>query len=208
MRCLTSSFLFISVALLLKEKTVEGHGFLKTPRSRNWVAYEDGVDSGGNVNKGKPQREYCAHCLNTKAANHLCGKGNAATNYDDWNDINGDPMPWISQGTYDEGDEFVVEAVLSTNHAGHMEMWVCPFDDLSQECLWSNPAKMIRDEIFDGPVVSRMQHGLNTYYWTLNWCLIQLFRVHCLLCLKIKCTGLLTLFALYMISQIQGPDLS
>jgi len=90
--------------------------------------------------------------LNTKLENNLCSVGNAATLYDHWNDINGDPMPWISQGVYDEGDEITVEAVLTTNHAGHMDMYLCPDgNDSTQECLWANPATLVRDELYGGP---------------------------------------------------------
>ncbi len=157
MRRFQSSLVYLLASLILRPSLVEGHGFLKTPRSRNWFAYENGVDAAGNVNTGKPQREYCSHCLNVKQAEHLCGKGSANTDYDTWNDVNGDPMPWISQETFEEGDNFAVDVVLTTNHAGHIELYLCPDgDESTQECLWSNPATLIKDEIFDGPVVSVM----------------------------------------------------
>lgn len=40
------------------------------------------------------------------------------TDYDDWNDSQGNPMEWASQGIYEDGDLFTVESVLTTNHAG------------------------------------------------------------------------------------------
>ena len=75
---ITLSLLFSSYASL-----VDGHGYMYSPRSRNWVANEDGTDSwagGGTV--GTPKKEYCPHCLNSKAADEICGVGNAG-NYDD-----------------------------------------------------------------------------------------------------------------------------
>lgn len=148
-----SLVLYLAAAVNLFSISIEAHGYLKTPRSRNWIGYEDGVVAQGPGSIGVPQRETCYHCLNRKEADNLCSFGNAATLYDDWNDINGDPMPWISEATYDEGDEITVEAVLTTNHAGHMEMWLCPDGNNStQECLWSNPAQLVRDEYYGGPV--------------------------------------------------------
>lgn len=117
-----STIYFFSLSSFLLSQVVEGHGYLKSPRSRNWVAQQDGVSSPGEQSAGKPEQDFCPHCLNTKLANNLCSKGNAATLYDRWNDINGDPMPWTSQGIYNEGDEITVESVLTTNHAGHMDM--------------------------------------------------------------------------------------
>merc|ERR1712176_1178835 len=118
-------------------------------------AQQDGVSNGGPASDGKPERDSCPHCLNSKLANNLCSQGNAATLYDKWKDINGNPMPWNSQATYKEGDEITVESVLTTNHAGHMDMYICPNgDDSTQECLWDNPLTLIRDNPHGGPTAS------------------------------------------------------
>ena len=133
---------------------VEGHGYLKTPRSRNWFAREDGVPKS-STQSGKPEQDFCPHCLNTKLSSNLCGESDVATLYDNWNDVNGDPMPWISQSIYTEGEEITVEAVLTTNHAGHMDMYLCPDgNESTQECLWANPATFVRDDGYGGPTVS------------------------------------------------------
>ena len=133
---LKSSLLY----LLSFSTVIDGHGYLKTPRSRNWVAREDGVttslESPIPENTGKPEQDFCQHCLNTKVSDNLCGESDVATLYDNWNDANGDTMPWMSQSIYDEGDEITVEVVLSTNHAGHMDMYLCPDgNDSTQECM-------------------------------------------------------------------------
>ena len=39
---------------------VHGHGHLVSPRSRQFVAFQDGVDSGGGSTT--PLKEYCPHC--------------------------------------------------------------------------------------------------------------------------------------------------
>jgi len=123
---------------------VNGHGYMYSPRSRNWVAFEDGTDSwSGTGDSGTPTKEYCYHCLNTKAADEICGIGNAGS-YDDWLDINGDPIPWNSQATYMEGEIITVKSYMSTNHGGHMDLFVCADGASStQECLEANPLEYI-----------------------------------------------------------------
>jgi len=136
----------LAMATLLP-RVVDGHGYLQTPRTRNRVAAEEGSDNGGEGMDGKPLLEYCAHCLNRKAENQLCGG-----NYDDWLDVNGNPMPWVSQETYIEGQEFEIDGTLTTNHAGHMEIYLCNMGRGSTtECLRANPAVFVSDPIYDGP---------------------------------------------------------
>eukprot|EP00586_Coscinodiscus_wailesii_P020102 CAMPEP_0172495532 /NCGR_PEP_ID=MMETSP1066-20121228/71450_1 /TAXON_ID=671091 /ORGANISM="Coscinodiscus wailesii, Strain CCMP2513" /LENGTH=453 /DNA_ID=CAMNT_0013267269 /DNA_START=143 /DNA_END=1504 /DNA_ORIENTATION=+ len=124
-----------------------------SPRSRNWYAYEAGRDDRTNSPPGTPPREYCSHCLNSKLANQVCGLGNAQS-YDDWNDLKGDPMPWMSQGNFVEGQEILVHTQLTTNHAGHMELMICPLEgdeSASQECFDSHPLRFVRDICYGGP---------------------------------------------------------
>ena len=52
----------------------------------------------------------------------MCGRS-PSHNYEThthWLDKNGDPMPWLSQGTYDEGGIVAVDSFLDTHHNGHM----------------------------------------------------------------------------------------
>ena len=55
----------------------------------------------------------------------VCGTGQEQ-NYDIWTDGNNDPIPWMSQATYTEGQEIFIEATLTANHAGHMDVFICP----------------------------------------------------------------------------------
>jgi len=43
---------------------VDAHGYLKSPRSRNYHASVDGRDFGGD--SSTPKAEYCEHCLNRR----------------------------------------------------------------------------------------------------------------------------------------------
>jgi len=107
-----------------------GHGHMTSPRSRNWVAWEDGVD--GSV-AGSRAREYCTHCLNTN--NGVCGVS-PYNDYDQNLDSTGQPMPWISQGDFTEGDIITVKSYLDTHHNGHMEIRACAMGPSStQECF-------------------------------------------------------------------------
>jgi hypothetical protein len=47
----------LALSLLLVQEA-SGHGHLYTPRSRNWVAHQDGFDTGMS-SSGVPQKEYC-----------------------------------------------------------------------------------------------------------------------------------------------------
>jgi len=151
----------VLLALFSPHTLINGHGYMYSPRSRNWVAQEDGADSGTTGGSGTPKKEYCYHCLNRKAADDICGLGNAG-NYDDWLDINGDPIPWNSQVTYIEGEIITVKSFLSTNHGGHMDLFVCSDGASStQECLEANPLEYI-DSTHGAP--RDVKHGGRGYY--------------------------------------------
>lgn len=142
-------FIQLLVILSCLVQLVLGHGYLKSPRSRNHYANVEGVDWTGSP--GQPLKEYCQHCLNRKAATQVCGIG--AQNYDNWTDSSGNRMPWISQATYTEGQEIVIEVVITANHAGHFDVFVCPDGDTStQECFLDHPLTFVEDMLHGGPV--------------------------------------------------------
>lgn len=103
--------LFMSSCLIAG---VSGHGHLTSPRSRNWLAAEDGVNS---ATPGKPPKDYCPHCLNVNTANGLCGH-TSYNDYDNYLDSTGNRMPWDSQGVYQAGETITVSSYLDTHHNG------------------------------------------------------------------------------------------
>eukprot|EP00591_Stephanopyxis_turris_P010789 CAMPEP_0195507578 /NCGR_PEP_ID=MMETSP0794_2-20130614/1000_1 /TAXON_ID=515487 /ORGANISM="Stephanopyxis turris, Strain CCMP 815" /LENGTH=605 /DNA_ID=CAMNT_0040634313 /DNA_START=164 /DNA_END=1981 /DNA_ORIENTATION=- len=138
-----------AAALLILPDTIKGHGHMLSPRSRNWVAYEDGTTQSGTG--GVPLKEYCYYCLNTKAADDICGIGGAQS-YDDWIDSNGDPMPWNSQATYTEGEIIEIKSNLHTPHWGHQDVMICPDGDAStQDCFEAHPLEFIEDVTYGAP---------------------------------------------------------
>jgi len=143
-----------SVSLLILPDSIEGHGHMYSPRSRNFVAYEDGIDAWENSESGTegvPVREHCYYCLNTKAANEVCGVGGAQS-YDDWVDADGNPIPWNSQATYTEGDIIEIKSNLHTPHWGHQDVMICPDgNDSTQECFEAHPLEFVEDVSYGAP---------------------------------------------------------
>jgi len=128
---------------------VEAHGHLISPRSRNWFAWEEGVDGGGVA--GLPPKEFCTHCLNTN--NGVCGKTTTA-DYDEYLDSTGVPMPWDSQETFTEGQEILVKSYLDTHHNGHMVIKACPNGPGSTQACFDTPGHeltFVKDTLYDMP---------------------------------------------------------
>lgn len=139
---LLSSLTFFTISMT----SVESHGGLVSPRSRNQVAREEGTNG---AQSGVPKKEYCWHCLNRN--NGMCGKidGN---DYDAWLDSTGKPMPWKPQATYQRGQVITVKAEIPANHWGHMELRACPKGRQStQGCLDSYPLEFVQDVSYGTP---------------------------------------------------------
>jgi len=118
-----------------------------SPRSLNWMAFEDGLTWGSE--EGVPAKEYCYHCLNMKASNEICGRsGNQ--NYDNFLDSQNQPMPWRSEETYEEGQIITVKSHMSTHHRGHIELRICPTGDSASLACLDNPKYMV--EFVDDPM--------------------------------------------------------
>ena len=98
---------FASLALL---PTADGHGYMFEPSTRNYYAHSDGLVFGSAA--GVPEKEYCQHCLNSNAG--VCGISQSGTDYDAWLDSQGNPMPWITQRTYEPGQVIEVHSHLAS----------------------------------------------------------------------------------------------
>lgn len=135
----------------LMVSSVDAHGYLKSPRSRNFVASQDGVSFGGSVSDPKP--EYCPHCLNRGGPLAACGIVDDR-NYDLPPNAIGGTMPPNIQGTYNVGSELEVDVVLTAHHMGHFEFYACPISPNqipTQACFKSNPVKVVRDVLYGAP---------------------------------------------------------
>ena len=103
--------------------TAHGHGYLKTPRSRNYVAYEDGVWIGGT--KTTPAKETEPQSANRKAATATCGVI-SGRNYDYPQNFFGDALAPRPQACYQPGQIIDLEVTLTAHHKGHFEFKICP----------------------------------------------------------------------------------
>lgn len=129
---------------------VRAHGFLASPRSRNFVAREDGINRNKASIPGIPYVEYCHSCLTRNTG--VCGLSIHDHNYDDWLDSAGSPMPWIPQATYEEGSIIQIHTTIKAHHWGHIEMSACPDGRLStQDCFDQHRLTFVRDLSHDMP---------------------------------------------------------
>lgn len=129
--------------------SVDAHGYLKTPRSRNFIAYQDGLWYGAATDKYP--KEDCPHCLNIGGTEGRCGV-QADTNYDVPKSISGNTMPPDPQISAQRGSQITVDLVLTAHHKGHFEFKACavssPAESPSQACFDKNPLTLVRDELY------------------------------------------------------------
>jgi len=135
---------FISPAHLV----VDAHGYLKSPKSRNYYANTDGKWYGGTASDPAP--ENCPHCLNRGGTDGVCGISSNA-NYEQPPNAMGGLMPPVVQACYSPGSVVEFESVLTAHHKGHFEFRACPVSSgevPTQECFDSNPLTFIEDPLY------------------------------------------------------------
>lgn len=137
---------------------VDAHGYLSSPRSRNFVAHQDGKwwsDTTNGIHYPVP--EDCPHCLNFGGTLARCGIADGTRNYDTpfaadgAGGSSGERMPFTSQATFNEGDFIDIETIVTTYHRGHFVFKICPLKDqfevATQECFDEHPLEYIQDLI-------------------------------------------------------------
>lgn len=140
----TVAFLLASFSAIVH---VNGHGYLESPRSRNFVASQDGQWSGNDIST--PKAETCPHCLNGGGGltSGQCGiTGNV--NYDFPPNVLGTVMPQNIQATYVRGQNITVKVHITAHHKGHFEFSVCPIghgEAPTRECFRSNRLQFVSD---------------------------------------------------------------
>ena len=146
---LTYSSLFFAVCVAkFSLPGADAHGYLKSPRSRNYVANRDGKWWGGTAND--PKIEDCPHCLNQGG---ICGT-TGGRNYNTPLNTFGDPMPVNIQATFQQGQEIDLSAVITAHHKGHFEYKACPIQPgevPTQACFDVHPLEFVQDKIYDAP---------------------------------------------------------
>jgi len=146
------NFSFALLALVGIEH-VNGHGYVHSPRSRNWFAVEEGVQ--GVDTAGLPDKEYCPDCLNTnELPNGICGKPAAGSSYTEYLDSYGNEMPWISQETYTAGQQITVKQTFTAHHYGHVFLSACDLGKQSKQDCFDNPnnwLEFVNDNFYNMP---------------------------------------------------------
>ena len=102
------------IALLwFNHQEVNSHGYLASPRSRNFLASEETV--WWPQTEDDPQPENCPHCLNLGGSLARCGLVQDR-NYDTPKNALGGPMPTRIQANYTQGQDVVLDVTLTAHH--------------------------------------------------------------------------------------------
>jgi len=117
------------LALCSIPPAVFGHGYLKTPRSRNYAAWQDG------------RGEYEPWSVNRKAVSETCGTNPTGRNYDF--------LPTGVQATYSSGQVIDFDVDMTAHHKGHFVLKACDISAgqrATQACFDRNPLRFISGE--------------------------------------------------------------
>ena len=120
------------LALCSIPPAVFGHGYLKTPRSRNYAAYQD--------NRG----EYQPWSANRKAVSETCGTTPANPDIKNY-----DFLPTGVQAIYSSGQVVDFDVDMTAHHKGHFVLKACaisPGPRATQACFDRNPLRFISGE--------------------------------------------------------------
>ena len=113
----------ILLCVLGRNSVGYGHGFMKSPRSRNLLAKEETV--WWPQTEDDPLPETCPHCLNLGGSLARCGMVQDR-NYDSPKNALGGPMPTKIQATYSQGQNIIIDVSLTAHHKGHFVFSACP----------------------------------------------------------------------------------
>lgn len=135
-------------ALLALPSAIDGHGHLKSPRSRNYVAYKDG--------KWWPQLE-SDPLIETEpqsaSSGGLCGII-SGKNYNYPKNALGGLMRWNPQACYAPGQTIDLTVELTAHHQGHFEFHACPIQQQGQapteECFAAHPLTFVSEVLSPG----------------------------------------------------------
>ena len=142
---------FLSILVLLLPFTIHGHGYLKTPRSRNYVAHQDGV--WWPLTDSTPYPESEPQSANRGGNRGQCGVIAETRNYDFPKTGAGNPLPFRAQQCYQPGQIIDLEVKLTAHHKGHFEFKACPISPgqaPTQACFDAHPLRFVSDVLSPG----------------------------------------------------------
>jgi hypothetical protein len=124
---------------------------LACTRSRNFVAWQDGVWWGGSSDQYA--KDSCPHCLNRGGTLAQCGT-TGGKNYDYPLSYTGDLMPADPQANYVQGQVIEVDILLTAHHKGHFEFFACPIEHgevPTGDCFQDFPLEFVSDPMYGAP---------------------------------------------------------
>ena len=143
-----SSILSAFLAAAMAPEVVDAHGYLKTPRSRNYHASVDPKWWGGT--DSDPEPENCPHCLNIGGTAAVCGLV-GDHNYDYPPNAVGGILAPILQACYEPGSIIELETILTAHHKGHFTYKACGIkygEVPTSECFDANPLTFVSDDLY------------------------------------------------------------
>jgi hypothetical protein len=125
--CPPPAFLVAAVLTACHATTVTAHGYLRTPKARNVVVFNDGRQTNGNSKGHKPYPSLA------NVSNGPCGD----PFQDQETSFANEPGP--IQATYSMGSTIDLVVDVTANHGGFFEYRVCPRrSGLTNECFEAN----------------------------------------------------------------------
>lgn len=135
--------------------SVNGHGYLEVPMSRNRYQFYNGLEpSWQSPTEGKVMKDYNSESVNgnTGVCGHTQNIDAMQIDYTKWEDSTGKPMPWNSVATYAKGSIIEAQVHLTAEHCGFFEFKACPITDemnggrsATQECFDNYKLEFIED---------------------------------------------------------------
>ncbi len=159
---------------------VDGHGYMKVPSSRNWVARGKGLDYNPNSLNGGSAANVKKHDVNghvwirnfpeteeSVVRHGLCGDKPGESKYLKGGKIYGNPPGGDIQATYTSGQSIDINVIVTAHHMGWWQFYLCDKgDELSQTCL--NKHMLLRDP--NDPSISPVDHNFPGRYYMIPTC--------------------------------------
>jgi len=143
-------------ALITNPFDIHRHGYLKTPRSSNYIAYKDGL--WWPLLRSDPVKESKPQSANTGGTLGQCSIITSVREYNYPKNAMGGPLAPRPQACDQTGQIINVLVALTVHHKGHFLFKACPispFQVPTQVCFDAYPHKFISD-IYMGPTLTRL----------------------------------------------------
>lgn len=140
--------LFAVITVVNIFEAADAHGYLSSPRARNFIAYED--MKWWDANENDPEPESDPYSLNRGGTAAQCGMRNGVggKNYDLPKNALGGLMKANVQECYEEGSVIDINVVLTAYHGGHFEFYACPISHgeiPTESCFKDHPLEFVED---------------------------------------------------------------